>query len=146
MNISENGLAFIRAFEGFSPEAYQDSVGIWTIGYGWTHPIDGIPIHDGMMITSNKAERLLRSGIKKYEQDINRYVKVPLTQNQFDALVSFAYNLGSQALNQSTLLKLLNAGNTQGAAEEFLRWNKAGGRILPGLIRRRKAERELFLS
>lgn len=146
MKISENGFELIRTFEGFRSEAYRDSVGIWTIGYGWTHPVDGISIDNGMMITSDKAENLLRVGIQKYEQNINRYVKVPLTQNQFDALVSFAYNLGSQALNQSTLLKLLNAGNTQGAAEEFLRWNKAGGRVLPGLTRRREAERELFLS
>lgn len=146
MRISDKGISIIKQFEGLRLTAYQDSVGVWTIGYGWTHPVDGKPIRPGMTIKEETAERLLRTGLVGYESDVSKLVKVKLTQGQFDALVSFAYNLGARALSTSTLLQKLNAGDYAGSADEFPRWNKAGGKVLPGLTRRREAERALFLS
>ncbi|HHA1886722.1 lysozyme [Enterobacter sp. OLF] len=146
MQISDKGIALIKQFEGCKLTAYQDSVGVWTIGYGWTQPVDGKPIRVGMMIKQETAERLLKTGLVSCENDVSRLVKVGLTQGQFDALVSFTYNLGARSLSTSTLLRKLNAGDYAGAADEFLRWNKAGGKVLNGLTRRREAERALFLS
>ncbi|CZX20467.1 glycoside hydrolase family protein [Enterobacter kobei] len=146
MQTSEKGIALIKQFEGCKLTAYQDSVGVWTIGYGWTQPVDGKPIRAGMTIKQETADRLLKTGLVSYESDVSRLVKVGLTQGQFDALVSFTYNLGSRSLSTSTLLRKLNAGDYAGAADEFLRWNKAGGKVLNGLTRRREAERALFLS
>ncbi|EOZ1373914.1 lysozyme [Enterobacter hormaechei] len=146
MQTSDKGIALIKAFEGCKLVAYQDSVGVWTIGYGWTQPVDGKPVRAGMTIKQETAERLLKTGLVSYESDVYRLVKVGLTQGQFDALVSFAYNLGARSLSTSTLLRKLNAGDYAGAADEFLRWNKAGGKVLNGLTRRREAERALFLS
>ncbi|KVJ11159.1 lysozyme [Enterobacter asburiae] len=146
MQTSEKGIALIKQFEGCKLTAYQDSVGVWTIGYGWTQPVDGKPIGAGMTIKQETAERLLKTGLVSYESDVSRLVKVGLTQGQFDALVSFTYNLGVRSLSTSTLLRKLNAGDYAGAADEFLRWNKAGGKVLNGLTRRREAERALFLS
>ncbi|VAG40729.1 glycoside hydrolase family protein [Enterobacter hormaechei] len=146
MQTSEKGISLIKEFEGCKLNAYQDSVGVWTIGYGWTQPVDGKPIRAGMTIKQETAERLLKTGLVSYESDVSRLVKVGLTQGQFDALVSFTYNLGARSLSTSTLLRKLNAGDYAGAADEFLHWNKAGGKILNGLTRRREAERALFLS
>ena len=146
MQTSEKGIALIKQFEGCKLTAYQDSVGVWTIGYGWTQPVDGKPIRSGMTINQETAERLLKTGLVSYESDVSRLVKVGLTQGQFDALVSFTYNLGARSLSTSTLLRKLNAGDYAGAADEFLRWNKAGGKVINGLTRRREAERALFLS
>ena len=146
MQTSDKGIAMIKQFEGCKLTAYQDSVGVWTIGYGWTKPVDGKPIRAGMTIKQETAERLLKTGLVSYESDVSRLVKVGLTQGQFDALVSFTYNLGARSLSTSTLLRKLNAGDYAGAANEFLRWNKAGGKVLNGLTRRREAERALFLS
>lgn len=146
MQISDKGIALIKQFEGCKLTAYQDSVGVWTIGYGWTKPVDGKPIRAGMTIKQETAERLLKTGLVSYENDVSRLLKVDLTQGQFDALVSFTYNLGARSLSTSTLLRKLNAGDYAGASDEFLRWNKAGGKVLNGLTRRREAERALFLS
>ena len=146
MQTSEKGIALIKQFEGCKLTAYLDSVGVWTIGYGWTQPVDGKPIRAGMTIKQETAERLLKTGLVSYESDVSRLVKVGLTQGQFDALVSFTYNRGARSLSTSTLLRKLNAGDYAGAADEFLRWNKAGGKVLNGLTRRREAERALFLS
>ena len=146
MQTSDKGIALIKQFEGCKLTAYQDSVGVWTIGYGWTQPVDGKPIRAGMTIKQETAERLLKTGLVSYESDVSRLVKVGLTQGQFDALVSFTYNLGARSLSTSTLLRKLNAGDYAGAADEFLRWNKAGGKVLNGLTRRREAERALFLE
>ncbi|EMA2416325.1 lysozyme [Citrobacter freundii] len=146
MQTSEKGIALIKEFEGCKLTAYQDSVGVWTIGYGWTQPVDGKSIRAGMTIKQETAERLLKTGLVSYESDVYRLVKVGLTQGQFDALVSFTYNLGARSLSTSTLLRKLNAGDYAGAADEFLRWNKAGGKVMNGLTRRREAERALFLS
>lgn len=146
MRASENGINLIKQFEGCRLTAYQDSVGVWTIGYGWTQSVDGNPVAKGMVITQQKADDLLKQGVVQYENGVNSLVKVQLNQNQLDALVDFAYNLGVNALRGSTLLKKLNAGDYAGAANEFTKWNKAGGKELAGLTRRREAEKSLFLS
>lgn len=149
MQTSPEGIALIKGFEGCRLTAYPDpgtGGAPWTIGYGWTLPVDGKPVRPGMTIDQATADRLLKAGLVSYESDVLKLVKVKLTQNQFDGLVSFAYNVGSRALSTSTLLKKLNAGDIKGAADEFLRWNKAGGKVLNGLTRRREAERALFLS
>jgi Phage-related lysozyme (muraminidase) len=149
MRISNNGIELIKRFEGCRLSAYPDpgtGDAPWTIGFGWTQPVDGKPVRPGMTIDQATADRLLKNGLVSYESDVSKLIKVPVTQGQFDALVSFAYNLGARALSTSTLLKKLNADDNKGAADEFLRWNKAGGKVMPGLTRRREAERALFLS
>lgn len=149
MQTSPKGIALIKQFEGCSLTAYPDpgtGGAPWTIGYGWTHPVDGKPIKHGMKIDQDTADRLLKTGLVSYENDVLKLVKVKLTQGQFDALVSFAYNVGSRSLSTSTLLKKLNGGDVNGAADEFPRWNKAGGKVMSGLTRRREAERAMFLS
>ncbi|EAA8484281.1 lysozyme [Salmonella enterica] len=149
MITSEKGIRLIKQFEGCSLTAYPDpgtGGDPWSIGYGWTHPVDGKPVKRGMTIDQVTADRLLKTGLVGYENDVLKVVRVKLTQGQFDALVSFAYNVGSRALSTSTLLKKLNAGDIKGAADEFLRWNKAGGKVMLGLTNRRKAERDVFLS
>lgn len=146
MKISDDGMALIKRFEGLRLQAYQDSVGVWTIGYGWTQPVAGRKIGAGMAINAATAERLLACGVAQFEQGVERRVTVPITQGQFDALVSFTYNLGLRALENSTLLRRLNAGDRQGAADQFGRWVNAGGVRLDGLVSRRAAERALFLS
>lgn len=144
MHINDRGLALVKAFEGLELQAYQDSVGIWTIGYGTTSDI--VPVRPGMVITEAQAETLLRQGLVRFEENVSSLVTVPVTADQFSALVVFTYNVGPGALSESTLRRKLNAKDYSGAADEFLRWNKAGGAELPGLTRRRQAERALFLS
>lgn len=138
MTTSPTGIALIKRFEGLRLKAYLDPVGVPTIGYGHTYLVN---INDPA-ITEEEADRLLAEDLKLYEKAVTEMVKVPITQNQFDALISFAFNLGTGALRGSTLMKKLNAG--QPCAEEFLRWNMAGGKALPGLTRRRQAEKRLF--
>ena len=139
MQISRAGLDLIKQFEGLYLKAYRCPAGVPTIGYGHTA---GVAM--GQTITQQQADDYLRRDVRQFERAVSRLVRVPLTQGQFDALVSFAFNLGEGALAQSTLLRLLNAGDYSGAAAQFDRWNKAGGRVLPGLVRRRAAERALF--
>lgn len=139
MQISKAGLDLIKQFEGLYLNAYRCPAGVPTIGYGHTA---GVAM--GQTITQQQADDYLRRDVRQFERAVARLVTVPLTQGQFDALVSFAFNLGEGALAQSTLLRLLNAGDHAGAAAQFDRWNKADGRVLPGLVRRRAAERALF--
>ena len=147
MNISKNGLNLIKEFEGFSSKPYLDVVNIPTIGWGNTFYEDGTKVKLGEQISKTDALKLLEHiANKDFGNFVNKTVKVPLNQNQFDALVSFAYNLGNGSLQNSTLLKKLNSGDYQGASNEFLRWNKSGGKVLNGLTRRREKERALFLS
>ncbi|WP_256660300.1 lysozyme [Pseudomonas sp. RIT623] len=122
-------------------DGYQDAVGVWTIGYGTTRGVKA-----GMSISKEQAERMLLNDVQRFEPEVQRLVTAPLNQNQWDALISFTYNLGSANLESSTLRRLLNVGDYAAAAEQFPRWNKAGGKVLPGLVRRRAAERELFLG
>lgn len=139
MRTSKFGIALIKRFEGCRLEAYQCSAGIWTIGYGHTGGVQR-----GDSITQIEADELLAKDLLKFELGVCKLVKAPLNQNQFDALVSFAYNCGLHALKTSTLLRKIHTGNLSGAAEEFLRWNKAGGKVLAGLTTRREAEKTLF--
>lgn len=142
MEISENGINLIKNFEGCKLNAYKCPAGILTIGYGHT----GADVSAGAKITQDEAERLLKQDLIIHCNNVSRLVKVPITQNQFDALVSFEYNLGYGNLASSTLLKLLNAKKYSDAANQFERWVYAGGKKLAGLIKRRAAEKALFLK
>lgn len=144
--INKAGLDLIKSFEGLRLEAYLDIVGVPTIGYGHTQGVTKEDVQNGRRITEQEAEEMLLDELNKFERGVEIAVAVPINDNQFSALVSFAYNVGLGALQRSTLLKLLNAGNVSGAAEQFLRWNKAGGKEVKGLTRRREAERSLFLK
>ena len=139
MKLGERGTEILKYFEGCKLTAYQDSVGVWTIGYGHTKGV-----YNGMTITQEEAEQMLLTELEEYEGYIEDMVTVPLTQNQFDALVVWIYNLGPTNFKNSTLLKELNAGNYNAAGQEITRWNKAGGKVLAGLVKRREAEAELF--
>ena len=139
MNISEEGLALLKKFEGCELKAYQDSVGVWTIGYGHTKEVK-----EGDQINKDEAEHLLAEEMPEYEGYINSYVDVPLEQNQFDALTCWVYNLGPTNLRNSTLLTVLNQERYTDVPREIKRWNKAGGKVLKGLIRSRDAAALLF--
>lgn len=131
----------IKSFEGLELEAYLCPANVWTIGYGHTGNV-----HEGQTITKQEAEELLDQDLEVFRRGVRKAVTVDLNENQFGALVSFAYNVGIGSLQSSTLLKLLNAGDYAGAADQFLRWNKASGKVLTGLTRRREAERAVFLT
>ncbi|WP_238327294.1 lysozyme [Rodentibacter pneumotropicus] len=144
MKISEKGIEFIRQAEGEKLTAYPDIVGVWTIGVGHTGFVDGKSVSRGMAITKEKSKEILIADLKRFESAVNSAVKVSLAQNQFDALVSLAFNIGEGAFTRSTLVKKLNAGDYKGAAEQFLVWKNAGGRVSQGLLNRRKREKVLF--
>jgi len=144
--ISNDGLLIIKHFEGRELRAYQDSVGVWTIGYGHTSAAGPPQVFAGQTITEQQAEEILKTDLALFEKGVRDLVKVAINGDQFAALVSFSFNVGLGALAGSTLLRKLNSGDYQGAANEFPRWVKAGGQTLPGLVRRRDAERALFLS
>jgi GH24 family phage-related lysozyme (muramidase) len=139
--INAEGLKLIKDFEGLRLEAYICPAGVPTIGYGSTA---GVKM--GLSITVDEAEALLIKDLERFEAAIRSAVTVPLTDNQFSSLVCFSFNVGTGAFRDSTLLRLLNQGDYQGAADQLLRWDKAGGKSLPGLQRRRQAERALFLK
>lgn len=146
MHISDEGLELIKHFEGCPTDeegnavAYQDAVGVWTIGYGHTKDVQ-----EGDKWTKEKAEFMLWRELEdEYEDYINNYVHVPLNQQQFDALCSWVYNLGPANLKKSTLLRKLNNGEYKETPNQIKRWNKAGGKVLEGLVRRREAEALLF--
>lgn len=141
MTPSLDCIAMVRQFEGFAPEAYPDGL-YYSIGYGHHGP----EVSVGQRITEAEAAGLLTVDLSQIAGQVERAVRVPLSLAQFDALVSFAYNVGAEALRKSTPLRLLNTGAYRKAAEQFLRWNKVGGQPLEGLTRRRRAERALFLS
>ena len=142
LTISNYGINLIKKFEGCRLSAYKDAVGVITIGYGWTKPIDGKALTMGTTITQAKADALLKEGLKSYEQKVLKYdSRYHWNQNQFDALVSFAYNIGS--------IDQLTASGTRSIAEiaeKITAYQKAGGKTLPGLVKRREAERQLFLT
>lgn len=140
MRISPEGLALVKFFEGLRLTAYRCPAGVLTIGYGSTGP----HVKEGMTITEAEASHLLERDLITAEHWVDTHVHAHLHQHQFDALCSFAYNVGGRALADSTLLKLLNRGDYLGAGGQFERWVKGGGKTLPGLIRRREAERRLF--
>jgi len=139
MNISVEGLSLIKKFEGCELEAYEDAVGVPTIAYGRTKNVNM-----GDTCTQEQAEEWLQEEMNEYEGYINDQVNVVLEQNQFDALVSWVYNLGPSNLSSSTMLKVLNEGKYNEVPAQIRRWNKAGGKVLEGLTRRREAEALLF--
>lgn len=147
MKLSERGEALIKEFESCRLKAYQDGGAVWTIGWGHTNGVK-----EGDTITQAEADSLFDTEIKIYEDGVNDLVEIPLTQNEFDALVSFAYNVGldidtdntAEGLGDSTLLRKLNAGDLEGAANEFPKWSKDNGKVIAGLTRRRLAEQALF--
>ena len=139
MKISEDGLELIKKFEGCETCAYQDSVGVWTIGFGHTKGVE-----EGQTCSIEDAESMLADEMDEYEGYINNMVKVELQQHEFDSLVAWVYNLGPTNLGESTMLKVLNGGQFDRVPDEMNRWTRAGGEILEGLVRRRQAESLMF--
>lgn len=139
MKPSQDCVDLVKSFEGFRDKAYLCPAGVVTIGYGTTENVQL-----GDCVTEVEAEELLRNDLLDASKAVDELVDVELSQSQYDALVSFIYNVGREAFRNSTMLKLINAGNFPGAALQFQRWNKGGGQVLPGLTRRRAAERALF--
>lgn len=137
---SDNGRKMIEGFEALRLEAYKDAVGVWTIGYGHTGDVK-----QGDKITEHQADAIMSVDLDRFEKAINALCPA-LTQPQFDACVSLAYNIGINAFSRSQLLAFAKAGKIAEAAAQFLRWNLAGGKVLPGLVKRRAAERKLFLT
>lgn len=150
MKTSEKGIELIKSFEGLRQFAYKCPAGVWTIGIGHTGTVNGKPITSGMKITELMAETLLAIDLQKFENAINKLVKKPLTQSEFDSLVSFVFNIGIGSFQKSSMLKLLNQGNFEEAAKQFNVWNKItvnGKKVASkGLTRRRLAEKTLFLT
>ena len=146
MSVSNLGVDLICGFEGKRLVAYDDGVGVWTIGFGTTIYPNGIKVKKGDTCTEAQAKSYMAHDLKKFEQAVNGAVTIPLNQNQFDVLVSLAYNIGTNAFKNSTLVKKLNADDFNGAANQFDVWNKAGGKVMQGLVNRRAKEKSLFLS
>ncbi len=140
--INDAGLALIKQHEGCKLKAYKDSVGVWTVGYGHT----GSDVYAGLAISQDRAEELLQQDLSKFEAGVEDLVFLDINDNQFSALVCFAYNVGLNNLRHSTLLNLLNDGKFEAAAGQFIRWNKAGGKVLDGLTSRRVDEASLFVQ
>jgi len=137
---SDAGLALTKSFEGCELTAYADQGGVWTIGYGHT----GADVFDGLTITQERADALLNGDLARAVACVNRQVTATISQNQFDALVDFAFNLGCEALGRSTLLRCVNAGAFTSAALQFPAWAHVNGQLIPGLFRRRQAEMAMF--
>lgn len=148
MKISQQGIDLIKQFEGFRAKPYLCSAKVPTIGYGSTRYADGTPVSlRDPAISEAEALELFASTLTTYEKAVTKAVKIPLEQYEFDALVSLCYNIGVGNFTSSTLLKLLNEGEVKSkVAEQFLRWNRAGGKVIKGLVHRREAEKSLFLS
>ena len=141
--INAAGLALIKSFEGLELKSYKCPAGVWTVGYGST----GRHVTPGMTITEAQAESLLKKDLRRFELGVERAIgDAPTSDNEFSAFVSLAFNIGVAAFQRSTVLKRHLAGNKAGAADAFMLWVKAGGRTLKGLIRRREAERKLYLT
>ncbi len=147
IKINQATIDLIKEFEGFRAEAYKDAVGVWTIGYGTTDRAGvGIVPHPGMVISKDEAEFYLQKAVQKFASQIAPKITAPINENEFGAFVSLAYNIGPGAFARSSSLRHFNAGDKGRAAANILLWNKAGGKVLRGLVRRREAERVLFLT
>lgn len=144
MHISPRGIDLICAFEGFRLKAYDDGIGVWTIGFGTTVYPNRVKVKKGDCCTEAQAKSYMAYDLKQFERAINSAVTVHINQNQFDALVSLAYNIGTGAFEKSTLLKKLNCADERAAADQFDVWVNAGGKRIQGLVNRRKIEKELF--
>ena len=145
--INQATFDLVEGFEGLRLKAYKDAVGVWTIGYGTTAAAGlGIEPKAGMFITEAEAESLLAEGLERFAASIRPKITAPINDNEFGAFLSLSYNIGPGAFAKSSALRKFNAGDKAGAADAILLWNKAGGKVLAGLKRRREAERELFMS
>ena len=144
MKITTAGKNLVKEFEGCYLKAYKCPAGIWTIGWGHTSDAGPPLVVEGMVISRSEASTILDNDLSAVSYDVNSVVKVPLTPNQSDALISFVFNIGIGAFTKSTLLKRLNSGNYDSVPEQLMRWTKGGGRELPGLVRRRQAESTLW--
>jgi lysozyme len=143
MQISFNGIESLKQLEGFESKAYKDTGGVWTIGYGTTIWLDK-PVVAGQTITEKEAVLALQHDLAWAQTAVNQLVRVPLKQNEFDALVSFVYNIGETAFAKSTMLRLLNQQRKKEAASQFQRWVYDNGKIVKGLVNRRIQERRMF--
>lgn len=146
MSVSAKGIDLICSFEGLRLTAYDDGVGVWTIGFGTIKYPNGVRVKRGDTCTLEQAKSYMKHDLIEFEHTVNSLVKVPLNQNQVDALVSLTYNIGSGAFKSSTLLKKLNLSDYKGAADQFDVWVNAGGKRMQGLANRRAKEKSLFLS
>jgi len=147
MTINAAGLALIKSFEAFRADAYLDPVGVPTIGYGTTSNAGiGVTVRLGMRITEAQAQAYLAAALDKFAAHIGPKITAPINENEWAAFLSLAYNIGPGAFGKSSALRKFNEGDKEGAANAILLWNKAGGKVLKGLIRRREAERALFLT
>lgn len=148
MHVNHDGLELIKEFEGYRANAYRCPAGVWTIGYGHTSMAGAPVVKRGMRVTRDEAHEILKNDLLKYEKQVNHalgdHVK-KLNSNQYSACVSLCYNIGGGNFKSSSVVRYIKYGELDVAADKFLLWNKAGGRVLRGLTRRRKAERELFL-
>lgn len=142
LTYSDDGLTFTKAFEGLKLKAYADSGGVWTIGYGHT----GLGVHGGLQINEAEAEAFLASDVAAAATAVNCLISTKLTQNHFDALVDFTFNLGPAVLAKSTLLREVNAGHLDAVPAQFLLWDHVHGTVIAGLLKRRKAEATLFAA
>ena len=147
MKLSDNGFRLLGELEGIVLRPYKDSVGIPTIGIGSTYYEDGTKVKmTDKAITKERAIQLAKNAVKSFEEQVNKSILLPMTQNQFDAMVLLCYNIGKSGFARSSVVRNFNLGNIQRAADSFLLWNKAGGRVVQGLVNRRNKERSLFLS
>ena len=147
MKLSDNGFRLLGELEGIVLRPYKDSVGIPTIGIGSTYYEDGTKVKmTDKAITKERAIQLAKNVVKSFEEQVNKSILLPMTQNQFDAMVLLCYNIGKSGFARSSVVRNFNLGNIQRAADSFLLWNKAGGRVVQGLVNRRNKERSLFLS
>ncbi len=147
MQINQDTLELVKEFEGFRAKAYKCPAGVWTIGYGTTAAAGvGIDPKPGVTVTEEEAEDLLEKTMEKFGEQIKPLITAPINNNEYGAFLSLAYNIGPGAFKKSSALRLFNAGDKAGSAKALLMWNKAGGKVLPGLTRRREAEKKLFLK
>ena len=147
MKLSDNGFRLLGELEGIVLRPYKDSVGIPTIGIGSTYYEDGTKVKmTDKAITKERAIQLAKNVVKSFEEQVNKSILLPMTQNQFDAMVLLCYNIGTSGFARSSVVRYFNQGNLQKAADSFLLWNKAGGKVVKGLTNRRNIERALFLT
>jgi lysozyme len=146
MNITEEGLALIRRAEGFRSSAYKDAAGVWTIGYGHTSNAGPPNVRRSMKITRLQAEQVLASDVASFALGVEQLLTVPLTEGQFSALVSFAYNVGLENFRKSSVLRAVNAEDFAAVPRRLSLWVKSRGRVLPGLVARRAAEASMFIQ
>lgn len=147
MQLSTNGFNLLAELEGVVLTPYKDSAGIPTIGIGSTYYEDGTKVTmKDKAITKERAIQLAKNVVKSFEARVNKSILLPMTQNQFDAMVLLCYNIGESSFARSSVVRNFNAGNLQKAADSFLLWNKAGGKVSKGLTNRRQKERNLFLT